>query len=90
MNERDKARRALDHALAALTDGAGDGRVWGPGVVLDKLTWLDGYASNAFGIATGVAYRCGAREPEEFIRVMPLLAHPILEAFFALAPEEEP
>jgi hypothetical protein len=43
--EAEEARRALDHACAALTDGAGQEQ-WGPGVIADKLWYRRGLGSS--------------------------------------------
>jgi len=90
--ERERARAALEHALAALGDGAGR-EIWGPGVVGEKLWakawtqraegWLPatplGQAALAFDVSAQVAWKLGKDDPAEMYAAMRKVAPAILE-----------
>lgn len=78
-SERDEARAALSHALAALTDGAGHG-VWGPGAVGARLLAKNRAAARAFDQAAMASYQLmRAERPKTMIRHMQALAPVFLE-----------
>jgi hypothetical protein len=80
----DKHKAALDHALAALSDGSGHD-TWGPGPVGAKLWALrEGNAAEAFYSAALVLLRLGIRPGKanraRFIACMRKVAPVLLEA----------
>ncbi len=98
--ERERAKAALEHALAALGDGAGR-EIWGPGVVGQKL-WEEvrdkrepgtglqrsplGQAGVAFDTSAQVAYKMGFLAPAEMYAAMRKIAPVLLEVLLG---EEE-
>jgi hypothetical protein len=83
--ERERAKAALEHALAALGDGAGH-TLWGPGVVGNTLWRLrETKAGLAFDTAASVLFRMelfSVIRPDErprFIAAMSKIAPVLLE-----------
>lgn len=85
-SERERARRELQHALDALSDGAGQ-ELWGPGMLHPQLARRSHLAATAFRLSYRAACSLGQYEPAASIAAMRKLAPVMLEILLG---EEEP
>lgn len=78
-SDTDRAFADLNHALAALGDGAGN-ETWGPSAILHRMGVKHDHAVTAFGHAAFISYNLmGMRTPSRVIGQMRVLAPVLLQ-----------